>query len=665
MAIFAITFQACRKEAFTEQLSASTTLKNPITSDAAKAWFQNKFGETKLISPSSISSSSDTLDGYYFDASYEITPLWSESKIAAFLQTNPILLVPVKPIPFLDAKGQHYTLVFFRDSLNQLDARLQVYQATSEYAKNNPKFRVENFTGFFYQIHLTGKVDKVCGVEQGKFTYKVQLKPKEKSRIGKIQTRGLCDNCFSEDHTASPWDRFRCNILCAVFESGNSDPSGPDTYINVGADGSWLGLGSTNDYTNDPPTYSGDPTSGSGGTIENNYNNTNTTTNPNYLAGELGNEIFDMTEERATLLTIHRRLNMNIVETDFLKNNREAALQMESYLLSHTTTVGTDNAHAHLTSLMNNAAYRLANQQAAYVATIIETLGKYTKAGFTAEEFVSFYSDKNLFKQVETFLNSNGTNSESIEIIKTHVNNLIESPGYGTNHPVTTSIRTFNWYIWRAFEGANNISTIGFHNQARGLGSFGDYGKSIGAIGEGIVAKKIADEASFISFVSQNSRIGGYQHDIMLEVPLLIRNGVGTHDLRIHFTDENGNPESYTQDVGSNSGRLKFGRVSYEVKTYSEDTPINFLINGFEEGVQQVIDRTSANGVNAGVLVFDKNAFDVIKNDPRVINAMNRLNNLKTSNNQKQGFLRIESGLRQESNNAYYALVDRIKNLTP
>lgn len=186
MVISAITFQACRKEAFTEQLSSSSALKNPITSDAAKAWFQNQFGETKLISPSSISSSSDTLDGYYFDASYEITPLWSESKIAAFLQTNPILLVPVKPIPFLDAKGQHYTLVFFRDSLNQLDARLQVYQATPEYAKNNPKFRVENFTGFFYQIHLTGKVDKVCGVEQGKFTYKVQLKPKEKTRIIKI-----------------------------------------------------------------------------------------------------------------------------------------------------------------------------------------------------------------------------------------------------------------------------------------------------------------------------------------------------------------------------------------------------------------------------------------------------------------------------------------------
>ena len=73
VAIFAITFQACRKEAFTEQLSSSSALQNPITSDAAKAWFQNQFGETKLISPNSISSSSDTLDGYYFDASYEIT----------------------------------------------------------------------------------------------------------------------------------------------------------------------------------------------------------------------------------------------------------------------------------------------------------------------------------------------------------------------------------------------------------------------------------------------------------------------------------------------------------------------------------------------------------------------------------------------------------------
>lgn len=147
---------------------------------------------------------------------------------------------------------------------------------------------------------------------------------------------------------------------------GNYDGSGGDTYINVGADGSWLGLGSTNDYTNDPPTYSDNPTSGSGGTNDNNYTNPVTNTIPNYLAGELGNEIFDMTEERATLLTIHRRLNMNIVETDFLKNNREAALQIESYLLSHTTTEETENARAHLALLINDTAYASANAQAGF-----------------------------------------------------------------------------------------------------------------------------------------------------------------------------------------------------------------------------------------------------------------------------------------------------------
>lgn len=192
----------------------------------------------------------------------------------------------------------------------------------------------------------------------------------------------------------------------------------------------------------------------------------------------------------------------------------------------------------------------------------------------------------------------------------------------------------------------------------------GDYGKSIGAIGEGITASTIASESSLFSLVLQNSRIGGFQHDILLEVPLLLINGSGTQNLRVHYTDENGSSRVYDQDIASSS-RLKIAKVSYEVKTYSENTAAAFLIDGFLTGVQQVQDRSAVSDINAGVLVFDKSAFDIIKNDPQVVNAIDRLNNLKNPDGQRRAFLRIENGLRQNANNAYFALVNRIKDIAP
>ena len=360
VAIFAITFQACRKEAFTEQLSSSSALKNPITSDAAKAWFQNQFGETKLISPNSISSSSDTLDGYYFDASYEITPLWSESKITAYLRTNPILLVPVKPIPFLDAKGQHYTLIFFRDSLNQLDARLQVYEATPEYAKNNARFSVDNFTGFFYQIHLTGKVDKVYGIEQGKFTHRIQLKPKEKTRIAKIQTRGFCDGCFYDDPTAGIGTKIRC-WLCDKFAISNGDGSGIDPITSTDPSG-LSGYGQTptidigyGENTSVGSTGGGNPL-GSGG---------------NGLGTEFDDSIFNDPSNQQKIKEDHVLLTLNPTGTErqFLADNRALFDQFYSFLTQqgdYSEKIST--AKQHLKLLMENTAYLSANQQANFPA---------------------------------------------------------------------------------------------------------------------------------------------------------------------------------------------------------------------------------------------------------------------------------------------------------
>ena len=141
-------------------------------------------------------------------------------------------------------------------------------------------------------------------------------------------------------------------------------------------------------------------------------------------------------------------------------------------------------------------------------------------------------------------------------------------------------------------------------------------------------------------------------------------NGSGTQNLRVHYTDENGSSLTYNQEVASSS-RLKIAKVSYEVKTYSDNTAPAFLIDAFVTGVQQVEDRSAVTEINAGVLVFDTSAFNVIKNSTQVINAMNRLNNLRNPDGQRRAFLRIENDLRQNTDRAYYALVDKIKDIAP
>ncbi len=294
--------------------------------------------------------------------------------------------------------------------MNQLDARLQVYEATPEYAKNNPKFSVDNFTGFFYQIHLTGKVDKVYGIEQGKFTHRIQLKPKEKSRIGKIQTRGWCDGCFYDDPTAGIATKIRC-WLCDAFAISNGGDSGIDPITSTNPFG-LLGYGETptidigyGENTSVGSTGSSNPL-GTGG---------------NSLGTEFDDSIFNdpayqqKIKEDYVLLT----LNPTGTEREFLANNRALFDQFYSFLLQqgdYLEKISTSKQHLKL--LMENTAYLSANQQVAYTSTIIETLSKYTKAGFMAEEFADLYIDKVAFQEVNVFLNKYQFQGTSVRDIK-------------------------------------------------------------------------------------------------------------------------------------------------------------------------------------------------------------------------------------------------------
>ena len=242
--------------------------------------------------------------------------------------------------------------------MNQLDARLQVYEATPEYAKNNPKFSVNNFTGFFYQIHLTGKVDKAYGIEQGKFTLKIPIKPKEKSRIGKIQTRGLCDGCFYDDPTAGFVKRAIC-WLCDKFAISNSGDTGIDPITSTDPFG-FSGYGQTPTIDIDYGENTSVGSTGSGNPLG---------TGGNSLGTEFDDSIFNdpsyqqKIKEDYVLLT----LNPTGVERQFLADNRALFDQFYSFLSQQGDYLEKiSTATQHLKLLMENTAYFSANQQAGF-----------------------------------------------------------------------------------------------------------------------------------------------------------------------------------------------------------------------------------------------------------------------------------------------------------
>ena len=162
---------------------------NPLTAEMTQKWFESQFGQSLTIAPPSIQSFSATNDSsYYFNETFQITPLWAFSKISSYLQRQSVVLVPVQPIRFLDAKNQQYALVFARDANNQITSRLQVYEAYEDYKLTHPTLNVDDFSGTMFQITLDGRVERVYGLIDGKFRYRKILPPDKKLALELIVT---------------------------------------------------------------------------------------------------------------------------------------------------------------------------------------------------------------------------------------------------------------------------------------------------------------------------------------------------------------------------------------------------------------------------------------------------------------------------------------------
>ena len=320
---------------------------------------------------------------------------------------------------------------------------------------------------------------------------------------------------------------------------------------------------------------------------------------------------------------------------------------------------------------MTNNDYLNLNKDLRFSPTEILNLNKYLKADFGKNDYAELRTNPNVFTQVDGFLNNYQFDKDLTLALRNDFNADEIAPdswGYPAHHPVTQAFINFNPFIWKAFIASNNFSTIGFHNYIRGVGTSDGYGKSIGAIGEGIFAKRLSDDAGFTTFISQGSNKGGYQHDILQRTAcfrIKIGSTESTFVLKVNYTDQDGERRSSDIWTFGKDGKFSIGKISYEVKTVDEATNPYWIKKSLLDGVDQVKKRASIDGIDAGVLVFDYNAFQVIKDDPDVIAAIADLNSQKNSDNQQKAFIRLESGLRAEADRAYYALRDLTINLQP
>jgi hypothetical protein len=616
-------FYGCQKNLDTSDPSVlnnpTSSVANPLTVDMVQTWFESNYGKSKTISyphPQTNSLSGDsTQHDFYFNQIFDITPTWTQAEISTYLSVNSIVIVPVKPIPFLDAKKQEYVFVCFRNELNQIDGRLQVYQPTYAYKKSHQTYDVQDFSGFMLQICLNGKVKRIFSYENGKFLTQIIALPNPNLGGSNLNGRSvICKGCYTDDPTSTWWHDVYC-WFCELG-SGTGDTGGANRLGETG-ENSLSTVGSSLDYGNNNVwptngTNTGSSTSGGSGLS---------------LSAQITNGLFNT---RAVVIA-------KLLEAGYTNNE-------------------------------------LSDMSTPALKALLTTWAKYEGAGFSPAEYSALRADEVLFGQVDGFFSNNLYDNDLMESFKEDFNSSEiefepESWGYPVNHPVTQAIKGFNSYIWRAFIGANNFSTIGFHKHARGEGEPLAYGKSIGAIGEGIFAKRLSDEAGFSTFITQNSKKGGYQHDALQRTVCFKLNSGSvqtTFVLKANFTNEDG--ETQSSDVwtfGNRNRRISVGKISYEVKTVDETSSSFNLIKAFKAGVTQVKDRVSVNGIDAGILVFDYDAYQIIRYEPEVVVALADLNAERNVNNQRRAFLRLERNLRSEADRAYYALINLVKNLQP
>lgn len=99
--------------------------------------------------------------------SLDVIPIWTLAKEAYYLDSFPIVWVPIEPIEGVELDAYSgANLIFFEDSLQSTRARLLVYHADPAFYENLTPTS-SNFTGMLYQVNEAGEIGHVVLTRNG------------------------------------------------------------------------------------------------------------------------------------------------------------------------------------------------------------------------------------------------------------------------------------------------------------------------------------------------------------------------------------------------------------------------------------------------------------------------------------------------------------------
>jgi hypothetical protein len=150
-----------------EQNKIDPKFKAP-TPEEAQNWFEQSFGKTHTFEVKVEESNQSFDSNSTTTPTIEVTPIWSNARISAYLSNHQVLMVPVNQIAALTKPRVGYCAVFYRDSVGQIAYTLQVLVPTQLYFSTHVNLSVSDFSGIFLQIRPNGKIKNTLGAENGR-----------------------------------------------------------------------------------------------------------------------------------------------------------------------------------------------------------------------------------------------------------------------------------------------------------------------------------------------------------------------------------------------------------------------------------------------------------------------------------------------------------------
>lgn len=347
IAISAFYFTACRKDSLSTTNDISVNPKT-ISVEEARSWFISQYGEKHSINLSQINQKSFGAGSEPASSNVVIAPSWTEAETSNYLNSSPLLIVPVQSIEAFDIEQSGYSLIFYRDSTHSLKTTLQVYIPDSAYLQTHEILNVNDFSGVLYQVDMKGKGRRFFLVENGKFTARGYVMGRPNNAL-KVRLEGdeedVCldgdPDCPSAAGSRRSWVSRALSAIVNFFTSGSiSNNSGNSTGI----------AGSPSSSGN---IFGGiDMSYGGGG-----YSNT--------LSNELDNTLFSQYPGRSYVFS----LNISESDKSYLRANTDVWDQVSEFCIQGKRFSKSDKEtiiSQQLELLQFDSRYATTNQQGGF-----------------------------------------------------------------------------------------------------------------------------------------------------------------------------------------------------------------------------------------------------------------------------------------------------------